>query len=49
MLATTVALGMGITYGKILYWNGAAEGNVDKKIQHWSTRTGRSMDVSIIP
>ena len=31
-LATTVALGVGITYGKILYCNGVAEGNVDRKI-----------------
>ena len=33
-LATTVALGMGmgITYGKILYCHGVAEGNVDTKI-----------------
>ena len=30
-LANTVALGMGITYGKILYCHGVAEGNVDKK------------------
>ena len=31
-LATTVALGMGITYGKLLYRHGVAEGNADKKI-----------------
>ena len=31
-LATTVALGMGITYGKLLYCHGVAEGNKDKKI-----------------
>ena len=31
-LATTMALGMDITYGKILYCNGVAEGNKDKKI-----------------
>ena len=30
-LATIVALGMGITDGKLLYCHGAAEGNVDKK------------------
>ena len=30
-LENTVALGMGITYGKILYCHGVAEGNVDKK------------------
>ena len=31
-LATTVALGMGITDGKILYCHGVVEGNKDKKI-----------------
>ena len=31
-LATTVALGMGITDGKLLYCYGVAEGNKDKKI-----------------
>ena len=31
-LATTVALGMGITDGKLLYCHGVAEGNNDKKI-----------------
>ena len=31
-LATTGALGMGITYGKILYCNGITEGNVDREI-----------------
>ena len=31
-LATTVALGMGITDGKLLYCHGVAEGNKDKKI-----------------
>ena len=31
-LATTVALGMVITYGKLQYCHGAAEGNEDKKI-----------------
>ena len=31
-LATTVALGMGIIYGKLLYCHGVAEGNKDKKI-----------------
>ena len=31
-LVTTVALGMGITYGKLLYCRGVAEGNEDKKI-----------------
>ena len=31
-LATTVALGMGITDGKLLYCHGVAEGNEDKKI-----------------
>ena len=31
-LATTVELGMGITYGKLLYCHGVADGNVDKKI-----------------
>ena len=30
-LATTVALGMGITYGKLLYFHGVSEGNVEKK------------------
>ena len=33
-LTTTVALGMGITYGKLLYCHGVAERNVDNKI--WS-------------
>ena len=31
-LATTMALGMGITDRKLLYFHGVAEGNVDKKI-----------------
>ena len=31
-LATTVALGMGITYGKLLFCHGFSEGNVDNKI-----------------
>ena len=31
-LATTVTLGMCITYGKLLYCHGVAEGNKDKKI-----------------
>ena len=31
-LATEVALGMGITYGKLLYCHGVEVGNVDKKI-----------------
>ena len=31
-LATTVALGMGIVDGKLLYCHGVAEGNMDKKI-----------------
>ena len=31
-LLTTVALGMGITYGKLLYCHGAAEGNDYRKI-----------------
>ena len=30
-LATTVALGMGITDGKLLFCHGVAEGNMDKK------------------
>ena len=48
-LATTVALGMGIIYGKLLYCHSVAEVNVDKKFQHWSTTTGRFMTASIIP
>ena len=31
-LATTMALGMGITDGKLLYCHGVAEGNKEKKI-----------------
>ena len=31
-LANTVALGVGITYGKLLYCHGVAEGNVDRKV-----------------
>ena len=31
-IATTVALGMGIIYGKLLYCHGVAEGNVDNRI-----------------
>ena len=31
-LANTVALGMGITYGKLLYCHGVAEGKLEKKI-----------------
>ena len=32
ILATTVALGMGITDGKIQYYHGGAQGNEEKKI-----------------
>ena len=40
-LATTVAFGMGITDGKLLYCHGVAEGNVDKKFStlEYSNRT----------
>ena len=31
-LAAIVALGMGIAYGNLLYYQGAAEGNVERKI-----------------
>ena len=31
ILATTMALGMGIVDGKLLYCHGVAEGNMDKK------------------
>ena len=31
-LVTTMVLDMGIAYGKLLYCQGVAEGNVDKKI-----------------
>ena len=31
-LATTVTLGMGITYGKLLFCHGISKGSVDKKI-----------------
>ena len=31
-LATTVALVIGITYGKLLYCHGVTEGNMDKNI-----------------
>ena len=30
-LTTTVALGMGITGGKLIYCHGVAEGNMDRK------------------
>ena len=46
-LSTTVALGMGITDGKLLYCHGVAEGNVEKKFQYWSTTTGRFVTASI--
>ena len=45
---TTVALGMGITDGKLLYCHGDAEGNVDRIFQHWITTTGWFMTASII-
>ena len=32
ILENTVELGMGISYGKLLYCHGLAEGNVEKKI-----------------
>ena len=47
-LATTVALGMGITDGKLLYCHGVEEGNEDKKIKHRSKTTGRFMTAPII-
>ena len=31
-LATNVAMGMGITYGNLLFCHGISEGSVDKKI-----------------
>ena len=39
-LATTVALGIGIKYGEILFCNGISEGSVDKKIsmREYNTR-----------
>ena len=41
-LATTVALGMGITDGNILFCRGISEGSVDKKI---STREYNNREV----
>ena len=38
-LATTVALGMGITDGKLLYYHSVAEGNEDKKISSLECKT----------
>ena len=40
-LANTMELGMGIAYGKLLYCNGVAEGNVDKTIStlYYNNRT----------
>ena len=39
---------MGMIYVKFLYCHGVAEVNEDKKIQHWSIKTGRFMNASII-
>ena len=32
IITTILALGMGITYGKLLYCHGVAVGNVDEKV-----------------
>ena len=48
-LATTVALGMGITYGKLIYCHGVSEGNVDKKISTLEYNNNWFMTASIIP
>ena len=48
-LATTVALGMGITDGKLLYCHGVAEGNMDKKISTLEYKNRTFYDCLIIP
>ena len=48
-LATTVALGMGIIYGNLLYCHGVAEGNVDKKISTLEYKKRKFYDCLIIP
>ena len=48
-LATAVALGMGITYGELLYFHGIAEEMRKIKFQHWSKITVQFMTYSIIP
>ena len=47
-LAATVALGMGITDGKLLYCHGVAEGNKDKKISTLEYNNRTLMTDSII-
>ena len=47
-IATAVALGMGITYGKLLFYHGISEGRT-KKIQIEGTKTAYFMTTSIIP
>ena len=48
-LATIVLLFMGITYGKLLFYNGISEGSVDKKISTRELKKGRFMTDSIKP
>ena len=47
--ATAVALGMVITYGRLLLCHGISYGCVDKKIQQDSTTAVRFMTGSMIP
>ena len=49
ILTTTVALGMGITEGKILSCHDILEEIEDNKLHQESTTTGRFMTASIIP
>ena len=49
ILATIVALSMGITDGKILFCHGISEGSVGRIFQRDSTTTGHFMTASITP
>ena len=48
-IATTLALGMGITYGKLLVCHIILEGNVDKKFKLESKTEGLFITASMIP
>ena len=47
-LANTLALGMGITDGKLLHFHGLKRGIWKRNNQHWITTTGRFMTASVI-
>ena len=49
ILATTVALGMGIADGKLLFYHGISEESVDKTFSTKEKTSGSFMNASIKP